>query len=116
MAALEVFVRTQPLSAADDYVMISAEWDDRLVETCLLSDLPRDWRASPATAHTVALGDRWIREARSAVLAVPSTIIPTETNFLVNPAHPDFRRIRISVAVHSSSIRACCIGSYAGVK
>jgi RES domain-containing protein len=40
-----------------------------------------------------------VREARSAVLAVPSIIIPDETNYVLNPAHPDFRKIRIGKAV-----------------
>jgi RES domain-containing protein len=57
--------------------------------------LPTEWRTSPPGPATMELGDRWVREARSVVLAVPSTIIPSERNFLVNPAHPDFRRLHI---------------------
>ena len=47
----------------------------------------------------MAIGDRWIREARSAVLELPSVIIPGEVNYLLNPAHPDFRKIIIRRAV-----------------
>ena len=36
-----------------------------------------------------------MREARSAILALPSAIIPNEPNFLLNPAHPDFKTISI---------------------
>lgn len=95
LAALEVFLQTQPLSPAENYVIIGADWDESLMETCGVSGLPLEWRASPATASTIAIGDRWVRETRSAVLAVPSAIIPAAKNFLINPAHPDFRRIRI---------------------
>jgi RES domain-containing protein len=40
------------------------------------------------------IGDKWVRETRSVVLAVPSAIVPAERNFLLNPAHPDFRKLR----------------------
>lgn len=96
LAALEVFVRTRPLSPSEDYAVARAEWDDRLMQVCRASELPAGWRMSPATPETVAIGDRWLREARAAVLAVPSAIIPAETNFLINPAHPDFRRVQIA--------------------
>ena len=95
LAALEVFVNAQPLSAADEYVIIGAEWDSPMMETLLERDLPHGWRISPPGPVTAAIGDRWVRDGRSPVLAVPSAIIPAETNFLINPAHPDFRRIRI---------------------
>ena len=99
LSVLEVFVNNQPLSTAADYVIVSAEWDAGLMETVQLRELPPDWRRSPPGAKTAAVGDRWLRAARSAVLAVPSAIIPTEKNFLLNPAHPSFRRIRLGKPV-----------------
>jgi RES domain-containing protein len=47
----------------------------------------------------MAIGDHWALERRSAVLALPSAISPADTNFLLNPDHPDFRRIRIAPPV-----------------
>jgi len=41
------------------------------------------------------IGSDWIDAGRSAVLAVPSVIVPQELNFLLNPRHPQFKRIRI---------------------
>lgn len=43
---------------------------------------------------TNPFGDRWIHEAESADLLVPSAAIPGEWNVLLNPAHPDFPAIR----------------------
>jgi RES domain-containing protein len=40
-------------------------------------------------------GSRWLRQGRTEVLEVPSAIVPSEMNYLLNPAHPDFRRIRV---------------------
>jgi RES domain-containing protein len=41
------------------------------------------------------VGTRWARELKSLVLAVPSAVIPLELNYLLNPLHADFRRIRV---------------------
>jgi RES domain-containing protein len=57
--------------------------------------LPVNWRISPPPPETKEIGDRWIQERRSAVLALPSVTSPADTNFLLNPEHPDFKRIRI---------------------
>jgi RES domain-containing protein len=57
--------------------------------------LPLNWRISPPPQETKEIGDRWTQERRSAVLALPSAISPADTNFLLNPEHSDFKRIRI---------------------
>ena len=41
------------------------------------------------------MGTKWATEKRSAVLAVPSVVIPSELNFLLNPEHPDYSKIEI---------------------
>ena len=41
------------------------------------------------------IGDHWFRGGTSAMLRVPSVLVYQETNFLLNPAHPDFKRIQI---------------------
>lgn len=57
--------------------------------------LPTDWREYPSPPALQAIGDNWIDAGRSLVLKVPSVIIPSESNFLINPAHPDFASLRI---------------------
>lgn len=68
-------------------------------ETLSAADLPKGWDAWPSTQATRAIGNRWIEERRCAVLVVPSALLPPaasdERNILVNPAHPDFKRIAI---------------------
>jgi RES domain-containing protein len=60
-----------------------------------LSDMPRDWRSQPPSASTRLMGDQWIKNCHVAVLSVPSVITPSETNFLLNPAHSDFAKIKL---------------------
>lgn len=57
--------------------------------------LPPSWKRMPATRATAAFGDEWIQSARSAVMRVPSAVVPEEWNYLVNPAHPDFPKLVI---------------------
>ncbi|MEO6970098.1 MAG: RES family NAD+ phosphorylase, partial [Chthoniobacterales bacterium] len=54
-----------------------------------------NWRTSPPEPANLAIGDEWAKARGSLILAVPSAIIPEEVNFLLNPAHPDFRRVKI---------------------
>ena len=57
--------------------------------------LPRDWHRFPAPESLAELGTRWARELFTAVLSVPSAVVPHERNYLVNPLHPHYRRIRV---------------------
>ncbi len=94
LAALEILVHlqsTQPLTA---YTAIPVRFAARLLHAVPPASLPPDWRASPAPAALRAIGDAWVRSGRSAVLAVPSAVIEAERIFLLNPAHPGFRRVR----------------------
>jgi RES domain-containing protein len=94
LAALETLVHLNP-PVAFKYVAIPIEFDEALVETFATSDLPADWNEEPPPPSTAEIGDRWVKESRSAVLELPSVIIPAEPNYLLNPTHSDFKRIRI---------------------
>ncbi len=94
LAALETLVHLNPL-VMFNYRIIRIEFDEGLVERLALAALPADWKMEPPPSSTQRLGDKWARAWRSAILAVPSVIIPDETNYVLNPAHPDFREIAI---------------------
>lgn len=76
---------------------IPCEIDESLVETVEQEDLPPVWKDYPPPPEVQSIGDRWVAEARSAALRVPSVIVPGEFNYVLNPARPDFARIRIGV-------------------
>lgn len=98
-AALEVIAHNLPLSVEVKYKAFRLDWPDSLTEILPVKHLPAAWRISPPPLETMEIGDRWVREQRSAVLAVPSSISPADRNFLVNPEHPDFKRIRIATPI-----------------
>ena len=96
LAALELLVQLGRSRSLIDYVIFSCRFDEPFVEMLPRSGLPRDWRSYPAPPRLQQIGDKWIRDARSAVLEVPSAVIEGETNFLLNPEHRDFQSIEIS--------------------
>lgn len=94
LAMLEMLVQDEPLRAR--YVMIEVRLPQTLaIDRIKIEDLPPDWRDSAAREKLQAIGTQWAGKRGSAVLAVPSAVIPAETNYLLNPLHPDFRRIKI---------------------
>jgi RES domain-containing protein len=95
LAALESLVHLNP-PVHFKYVAILIKFHDALVEIVPPKALPADWRAEPPSPASQRLGDAWVLAARSAVLAVPSVIVSGEPNFLLNPAHPDFKKISIA--------------------
>lgn len=95
LAALEILVHTQPLIPAVRYSAFEIEFDEGLVEHVTWADLPEGWNESPPMV-SMQVGGRWLREAGSAVLAVPSAVLPLERNFVLNPRHPDFGKIHIA--------------------
>lgn len=94
LAILEVVVHAD-LALAPHYVVIPVDFDEALVEDLDPGRLPASWRRHPAPAAVVALGDEWLGECRSVILRVPSVVVPTEPNFILNPLHPAFREIEI---------------------
>jgi RES domain-containing protein len=98
-AALEIFVHTVPFLVPETYKAFRLEWPDSLLEELPMNRWPPNWRSATPTLETMEIGDRWAKEKRSAVLAVPSAISPDDRNFLLNPEHADFKRVRIAAPI-----------------
>jgi RES domain-containing protein len=94
LAALETLAHLNP-PLPFKYVVFRLQFDDALIENVPLNRLPADWRVEPPPPSARAIGDAWVREVRSAALALPSVIIPGELHYLLNPAHPAFKSISI---------------------
>lgn len=93
LAMLEMLVQDEPLRAR--YVMIDAHIPAGVtIDRIKVADLPSDWREIAAREKLQSIGGNWVMKSSAAVLAVPSSVVPAETNYLLNPRHPDFRRIK----------------------
>lgn len=97
LALLEMLVQDQPLRA--QYTLIPAELPVGIAhETLTPGDLPRAWRNVSARPQLQTLGKEWLERGKSAVLVVPSVVLPQESNYLLNPRHADFARIAVLAA------------------
>lgn len=77
------------------YRLLKLEVPEELaLEHVSADDLPRNWIEK--TDVTRALGDAWLANGRSPLLAVPSAVVPETFNVLLNPAHPSAARIVIA--------------------
>ena len=97
LAILEVFVHLNvPIVEPDSFVIIPAEIpDDLSIEYLTVDRLPLDWQSSEQKLSLKAVGDEWLDGLNTAILAIPSAIVPQELNYLINPQHPDFNRLII---------------------
>jgi RES domain-containing protein len=69
------------------------EFDESLIKPVELSALPKHWRSDPPPPEVRSIGDDWVHAASSAVLRVPSALVPGENNFLLNPEHQEFAKL-----------------------
>jgi RES domain-containing protein len=99
LAALEMLVHLDGPELLQSYVLIGVEIDESLIRKVEPSELPRNWRAEPAPLGSRKIGDEWVESGASAVLQVPSTLVPAESNFLLNPAHVDFGKLVVGDAI-----------------
>jgi RES domain-containing protein len=96
LAALEILVHlTRRQLLRDSFVTIPITFDPRRSQSFDRKKLPPDWARFPPPASTQAIGLNWASGRGSAVLKVPSTIIPQEHIYLINPKHPDFAKMTI---------------------
>ena len=94
LALVETLVHL-PSGILPAYSAQPVEFDEAMLAVLTVSDLPDDWRADPPPPSTRAVGDEWVRAKESAVLRVPSVVVPLESNYVFNPRHPDFSRVTI---------------------
>ena len=95
LATLEILVHLKRRDIIQPLVLFACDFADGLVSSIEMDRLPRHWRLFPAPPELTRLGNDWVDSGASAVLRVPSAIVPTEWNYLLNPAHPDYAAIRI---------------------
>ena len=97
LAALEKFVHMGDEGRGIDFstyeIIIPAGVKIRVLKK---QNLPKDWKENPAPRSTMDIGTDWAVKLSSAAFKVPSVVIEQEWNYLLNPLHPEFKKIRIA--------------------
>jgi RES domain-containing protein len=96
LAMIEYFVHIDPDDPPKDLVVVTADIPQSVSRTVIpVKQLPANWRQTPAPPGLAEIGDRFVRAGRDAILVVPSALAPEETNWLINPRHRNFAKIRV---------------------
>ena len=95
LALLEIIVHLEFKEALRLYKAIPVEIPEGLLQMIDPAKLLDGWNASPPQSSTQFIGNYWVEGLASAVLQVPSAIVPNEFNYLLNPAHSEFGRIKL---------------------
>ncbi|HSP16760.1 MAG TPA: RES family NAD+ phosphorylase [Thermoanaerobaculia bacterium] len=99
LAALELLVHLPAETDLHQFSIFACTFAEDLVEEINRDQLPDDWRGYPPPEELQQLGDTWVMSGSSAVLRVPSVIIDSEFNYLLNPGHRDFATIEVAEPV-----------------
>lgn len=96
LAMLEYSVHLNQDDPPTDLVLAVAEVPDNLTrERVEASRLRANWRNPAAPAELARIGDEFAQRREHCLLLVPSVLAPSEHNCLIDPEHPDFKRIVI---------------------
>ncbi len=95
LAVLESLVHMDPRHLAPHVVIPADLPEDIPSDKIDPAQLPANWHRTPAPASLRDLGTNWLNSKRTAVLKVPSAIVSDESNYILNPLHPDFAKVGI---------------------
>lgn len=98
LATLELLVRLRRSEKLDELVIIACYFPEAVVESLDRRLLPLNWRDAPPPSALPEIGNAWLLKGSSVVFEVPSAVTPEESNYLLNPEHPDFASVDIGDA------------------
>lgn len=99
LAVLEMLVHLDAADLLMSYVFIGIRLEEEMISDLTEADLPLDWRSEPPPSRLREIGDIWVASNSSLALRVPSAVIPAEYNYILNPKHPDFKRVKAGTAI-----------------
>lgn len=96
LAILELIANNSSQNIAPDLALITISVPDSTrIKSISVSNLPGNWNSYPGLLSVAQLGSSWAESKETLVLQVPSSIVPLEHNFIINPQHSDFKHIEI---------------------
>lgn len=96
LAVLETVVHAGQTVFPSHHVIEVGVPDDLDIENVDTHYLSNEWQSNPAPLELQSIGQNWLVGGSTVLLRAPSAIVPQENNYVINPAHPDFARLRLS--------------------
>jgi RES domain-containing protein len=95
LAVLEVLVHLNTLIVPDNFCLTEIEIPGDSILSLNETMFPSNWRDISPPGRLRELGDEFLRAEKYLLLKVPSSIVPAEFNYLMNPMHPDAIKARV---------------------
>lgn len=92
LAMLEILVHWQQPVPPPDYVVVVLFVPDSMTQPHNIY-VTKDWKEDQQ--WTKEAGDSWLTKNETLLMRVPSVVVPTEMNYLINPGHPDAESIKV---------------------
>src|SRR6187431_319818 len=97
LAMTEVVVHFAIGSLPEGFMMITILVPDTIsIHEIKSETLPENWNQFPPIKATQSIGDQFIKEGKACLLKIPSAVTAGDFNYLINPAHPEFKKIKIT--------------------
>ncbi len=93
LSILEILARTQVKISPLNYQLITLEFPDSLMTEIKISQLKEGWKKH--IEYTQWIGEEFLKDNKSLAMQVPSAIVEREYNFILNPLHKDFNKVKI---------------------
>ena len=95
LALLETVVHRGKVPKPGFYCMVTIDIPDNNIQTYPPDKLPNDWQTNPPPDSLKKIGDEFIRSNQYLALKVPSVLMTDEHNYLLNPSHSEFKKVKI---------------------
>lgn len=94
IALLEIVVNT-PVSIIPQLDLLTLEIPDGPLSEITIKQLPKNWKDYPAPTVLSEIGEDWVRSGQTLALKVPSCVVQTSHNYILNCQHPDYHKVKI---------------------
>ena len=94
IALLETIVHSPPL-LVPDYDILVIEIPEDSITKLSINQLPKNWKDYPAPTILSEIAEKWINEGKTMALQVPSCIIPSAYNYIINCRHVAYSQVKI---------------------
>lgn len=95
LAILEMVVHLDRSDKIGSFMAMPVTFEQKSVYSVPNSSLPKNWSALPIPSSTQQIGRQWLERNEHLVMQVPSSVVPVEGNYVINPLHQDFKQIEI---------------------
>ncbi len=99
LSMLECLAHFPIAYAPKDMAMATIEIPEHSITEIRKENLPDNWRAVPSPRELKQISYDWIKKKETLILKVPSIIVPQEFNYIVNPFHKDFKKVKLKKVV-----------------